>query len=80
MSEETKEKIQDIIRMVMGDDSIIADDVLSAKDVENWDSMNHINLIVAIETEFEIRFSNEAISELENVGQLISLVESYKSQ
>lgn len=79
MLEETRERIQDIIRMVMGDDSIIASDDLSAKDVESWDSMNHINLMVAIETEFEIRFSNEAISELENVGQLIALVKSYKS-
>lgn len=79
MTEEIRDKIQDIIRMVMGDDSIIASDKLSAKDVENWDSMNHINLMVAIETEFEIRFSNEAISELENVGQLISLIESHKS-
>ncbi|WP_415886790.1 acyl carrier protein [Neptuniibacter sp. QD37_6] len=79
MSEEIREKVQDILRMVMGDDRITAVDELSAKDIEVWDSMNHITLMVTIETEFGIRFSNEAISELENIGQLISLIESQKS-
>lgn len=76
MSEKIREKVQDILRMVMGDDSIIAADDLSAKQVDTWDSMNHINLMVIIESEFGIRFRNEDISELENVGQLISLIKA----
>jgi acyl carrier protein len=76
MEEKIREKIQDILRMVMGDETIIAVDELSAKHVDTWDSMNHINLMVTLESEFCIRFSNEAISELENVGQLISLIKA----
>ena len=75
MSEETREKVQDILRMIMGDANLLAVDGLSAKDVQAWDSMNHINLIVTLEAEFGIRFSNEAISDIENVGQLISLID-----
>jgi len=48
---------------------------MTANDVENWDSLTHIDLIVAIEKEFRVRFTTAEVSGLKNVGELESLVE-----
>jgi acyl carrier protein len=48
---------------------------LTARDVERWDSFNHILLVVAMEQAFGIKFSTGEIDELENVGQFIDLIE-----
>ncbi len=68
------EKLTDIFREVFDDDSIVLRNELTADDVENWDSLTHINLIVAIEKEFKVRFTTGEVSGLKNVGDLISLV------
>jgi acyl carrier protein len=47
---------------------------MTADDVENWDSLTHINLIVAIEHEFQIKFTTREIAGLQNVGELMDLV------
>jgi acyl carrier protein len=61
---------------VFNDDSIVINNELSAKDLAEWDSMNHVNIIIAVEAEFNIRFSNDEISELKNVGELIDLIKN----
>jgi acyl carrier protein len=68
------EKLTDIFREVFDDDSIVLRNELTADDVENWDSLTHINLIVAIEKEFKVRFTTGEVSGLKNVGDLVSLV------
>jgi acyl carrier protein len=45
-----------------------------ADDVEGWDSLTHINLIVAIEKEFRVRFTTSEITALTNVGDLADLI------
>ena len=45
---------------------------MSAKDVETWDSFNHINLVIAIETAFDITFATKEIAAMQNVGDLIT--------
>ena len=45
-------------------------DDLTAADVPSWDSFNHVNLIINIEEEFGVRFTNEEVSSLQNVGEL----------
>jgi acyl carrier protein len=47
-----------------------------ASDIEAWDSLNHIRLIVALEMELEITFDTDQVAELMNVGELISHIES----
>jgi acyl carrier protein len=47
---------------------------MTAKDVEAWDSFNHINLVIGIETEFNLSFTTLEISNLANVGELIDLM------
>ena len=75
MSENVVTALTSIFHTVFNDEGIEITNDLSAKDVADWDSMNHVNIIIAVETEFGIRFSNTEISELENVGQLIGLIE-----
>ena len=59
---------------VFDDDSLELHADLTANDVDNWDSLTHINLIVAIEKEFRIRFTTSEVSGLKNVGELEALV------
>ena len=67
--EHITQKVQTIFRSVMNDQHIVLNNELSAKDVDAWDSMSHINLILMIEDEFSSRFSDEEVSGLENVGE-----------
>ena len=47
---------------------------MTASDVEDWDSLNHINLIVAVEREFKVKFTTAEVSGLKNVGDLMDLI------
>lgn len=47
---------------------------LSAKDVDGWDSLTHIRLILTVERAFKIKFSTSEIGKLENVGDLVALI------
>ena len=67
-------RLTPIFRDVFDDESLVLRDDLTAEDVENWDSLTHINLIVAIEKEFRIRFTTAEVSGLKNVGELEVLV------
>ncbi len=46
----------------------------TAEDVEEWDSLSHIRLIVAVERKFKFKFKNSEIESLKNVGELVNLV------
>jgi acyl carrier protein len=48
----------------------------SAKDIEEWDSLSHIRLIVAVERKFKIKFKNSEIESLQRVGDLAALIET----
>jgi acyl carrier protein len=56
------------------DEEIMVTPELSAKDVDGWDSLTHIRLILTIEKRFKIKFSASEIGKLENVGDLVSLI------
>jgi acyl carrier protein len=69
-------RLTDVFRNVFDDDALVLRKEMTADDVENWDSLTHINLIVALEKEFRIRFTTSEVSGLKNVGELEALVES----
>ena len=71
-----KDKLTDICRDVFDDESLELHDGLTADQVNGWDSLTHINLIVAIERGFKIRFTTAEVSGLKNVGELRSLIEN----
>ena len=64
-------RLQEIFRDVFDDDAIVLTDDLSAKDIDGWDSLQHINLIIAVEKRFGIRFATAEISRLKEPGQNI---------
>jgi acyl carrier protein len=69
-------RLNEIFADVFDEDSIKVTPQLSAKDVDGWDSLSHIRLILTIEKAFKIKFSTSEIGKLENVGDLVSLIES----
>jgi len=68
------ERVQDIFRDIFDDDSICIRDDLTAEDIEDWDSLEQINLLVAFEAEFKIKFHIEEVNMLKNVGEMVDLV------
>lgn len=69
------QRLTKIFHDVLDDDSIVLTPGLTAKDVEEWDSFNHINLMVAIEQSFKIKFQTSELESMKNVGHLVELVE-----
>lgn len=69
-------RLSEIFEDVFDDDSIQLAPALSAKDVDGWDSLTHIRLLLTIEKAFKIKFSTSEIGKLENVGDLVALIQS----
>ncbi len=72
--EEVFSGVQDIFRDIFDEDDMIVEDKTSSEDVEDWDSLNHINLVSAIEKEFGIRFALGELMTLKDVGSMIDLM------
>lgn len=70
------ELVQTIFRDVFDDETLIITPMTSAKDIEDWDSLTHIQLVTRIEKHFKIRFTVSEITKLKVVGDLIALIES----
>ncbi len=66
--------VQDIFRDIFDDDELVIEDKTSSDDIKDWDSLNHINLVCAIEKEFEIRFALGELMALKDVGAMIDLM------
>lgn len=65
-----------IFQDIFDDQQVVATPELTAHDVDEWTSLTHIRVIVSIEDNFGIRFSAAEISNLENVGEMVRLIES----
>ena len=72
----TIKQLMMIFRQVFDDPEIILSKETTANDVDGWDSLSHVNLILAVENHFGVEFSNREITKLKNVGDLIELIES----
>lgn len=64
------EELTAVFREVFDDETIVLSDELTANDVDSWDSLSHVNLIIAIEMAFDIEFEQSEILNFENVGEL----------
>ncbi len=73
---DVKENLQDIFRRIFDDDSILLFDEMTADDIEDWDSLMHIDLILEIEKVFSIKFTTEEVLKTSNVGEFIRLIEN----
>lgn len=75
--EEIFERLNDVFREYFDDDSITVTDDTTAADIEDWDSLEHINLLVAIEREFDIKFTMGETSEMKNVGEMVTAISEH---
>lgn len=69
-----QERLNEILCEVFDDDDIKIEPEMTANDVDGWDSLSHINLIVTIETKFDIRFSQKELLTFKNVGDLLNSI------
>ena len=67
---EVLDALTNVFRDVFDDNSIVINDQTTANDIEDWDSLEHINLIEAVEKEFNMRFQMREVSGMKNVGEM----------
>ena len=68
------DKLISIFRNVFDDDELIINETTKAEDIDEWDSLAHIRLVISIEKVFELRFTTDEISNLANVGDMAKLI------
>ena len=69
-------RIQQIFRDVFDMPTLDITSNTSSDDIETWDSLNHMRLVIALELEFNLKFSSLDVAELTNVGDLVILIKS----
>lgn len=67
-------QLAEVFREVFDDPGIQPHPAMTASEVPEWDSFNHITLIVAIETRFRVKFSTAELESMKNVGQMADLI------
>ena len=67
-------RLNKVFRDVFDDDSITVNPKTTANDIEDWDSLEHITLIAAVEKEFKMKFKMGEISSMKNVGEMANIV------
>jgi acyl carrier protein len=72
---EITERLTKVFRKVFDDESIVLRPEMTADDIDGWDSLSHINLLIAVELEFGIEFKQNEIQSFANVGELMQSIE-----
>lgn len=72
--EEIFEEVTEIFRDVFDDDDLEIVDSTNAEDIEDWDSLEHINLVINMEKKFGLKFNLKEVGELKNVGEMVDLI------
>lgn len=73
---ELLEAVAEILRDIFDDDTLEVTESTCSDDVEDWDSLEQINILVAIQDRFGIQFSLDDVSDLKDVGDTLDLIES----
>lgn len=68
------EKLNEVFRDVFDDEEIAVTDSTTADDIEDWDSLEHINLVSAVEQAFGIKFSMGQVVTMKNVGEMVDII------
>lgn len=72
--EEAYEKLNKVFQEVFDDEEITVNDATTANDIEDWDSLEHVNLIVAVEKCFGIKFNIGEVTSMKKVGDMMDLI------
>lgn len=68
------ETLNEVFRDVFDDESIIVNDATTSDDIDDWDSLEHINLIAAVEQEFGMKFNMGQVVTMKNVGEMVDII------
>lgn len=68
------EKLNEVFRDVFDDETIVVNDATTSNDIEDWDSLEHINLVSAVEQAFGIKFSMGQVVTMKNVGEMVDII------
>lgn len=68
------ETLNEVFRDVFDDESIEVSDSTTSDDIEDWDSLEHINLIAAVEQEFGMKFNMGQVVTMKNVGEMVDII------
>ena len=71
---DTTEQLNALFCKVFDDNDIKITPEMTANDIEEWDSLSHVNLVVAIEKNFKVKFKDSEIIRWKNVGQMIESI------
>ena len=72
--EEIYERLNTVFREVFDDDEIVVSASTTADDIEDWDSLEHINLVAAVEQEFGIKFTMAQVLNMKDVGEMVGII------
>jgi acyl carrier protein len=78
--QEVISQVNEIFKNELDNDDIVVKYETTANDIEEWDSLTHIQLVVAIEKHFKIRFTSSEIQGFKNVGEMCEAIAKKKSQ
>jgi len=71
---ELRSRVTETLRDVFNDPALVVRDEMTAQEVQGWDSISHIDLILALERRFKIKLTTGEVGKLKNVGDLMALV------
>jgi len=72
---EILKQINAIFIDVLDNEDVVIEETTQATDVDEWDSLTHIQLVVAIEKHFKIRFTSKEIQSWNNVGEMLNCIQ-----
>ena len=72
--EQIYEKLNEVFRVVFDDECICVNGTTTSNDIEDWDSLEHINLIAAVEQEFGVKFNMGQVVSMKNVGEMADII------
>ena len=73
-TEEIFKGLDEVFQEVFDDETIHVTDSTTADDIEDWDSLEHINLVVAIENHFNVKFNMGEVTAFKNVGEMVDKI------
>ncbi len=72
--EEVYTRLTSVFRDVFDDETIELTDETTSEDIEDWDSFEHINLVVAVEEEFSFKIPMGKVVTMKNVGEMVDII------
>ncbi len=72
--EEVFERLNKVFREVFDDDDITVTETTTSADIDDWDSLEHINLVAAVEQEFGMKFTMGQVVTMKNVGEMVDII------